>query len=288
MTDSPTDASQDEAPDPAPESQHAASPGTPESPSAEASDDPADDASEDSEAVVGAADLVQGISQRRQIRQAGHASLGTAWFRGESRFTGPASLGGHAAGRDVNIFLGATERTAQDTGVISPRQLRHAESVHVSGASYPRTMLVLREERLVVLRGATGTGKRTTALAALSERGLAEVHAVSDQQALDSSSGPGFRERAGHFAESSSAPELTYARLAAVSDALTQLDSYLVLTVPASTAADTDTAVRFVVDHEPPLSDEVVLRHIRVEGGSQVSAAEQLPRRLLQLPYVDL
>ena len=225
------------------------------------------DAEEEGDAVLGAEDLAESISARRRMRQAGLESLGGTWFGGATRFGGPASFGGHAAARDVNIYYGAAGRTIPETGPIGGEWLRRVRAVHVSSPSCAVAERVLCEERLVVLRGADGSGKRTTALFLLSKLvGDDDVHAISAELVLGSPDGFGLRERIGYLAECVAPAELPYTRLAALSAELRQRDAYLLITVPADAPSDVNTARRFVVDHEPPDCREVLRGHLRLDA----------------------
>ncbi|MGI8447909.1 MAG: hypothetical protein ACR2MP_12165 [Streptosporangiaceae bacterium] len=215
------------------------------------------DAEAEDDAVLGAEDLAESISARRRMRQAGLESLGGTWFGG------PASFGGHAAARDVNIYYSTARRTIPETGPIGRERLRRVRAVHVPSPSCAVAERVLCEERLVVLRGADGSGKRTTALFMLSKLvGDDDVHAISPELVLGSPDGFGLREHIGYLAECLAPAELPYTRLAALSAELRQRDAYLLFTVPADAPFDVNTAGNFVVDHEPPDCREVLRRHL--------------------------
>lgn len=248
-------------PAPQPELESASKPNTSESGEALASD-----VFEEDTPVLGAEDLAESIRVRRRMRQAGLESLGRTWFSGAAHFGGPASLGGHAAARDVNIYYGATERTALETGQIGHERLRRIRSVHVTSPSYAVAGQVVYKEHLVVLRGADGSGKRTTALFMLSELVGDDVHAVRTEQVLGSPEGLTLREGTGYLAECATPAELTYTRLAALSTELVQRGAYLVVTVPTGTSADADTTDRFIVSHEPPDCREVVRTHLCLDA----------------------
>ena len=223
-------------------------------------------AEEEDDTVLGAEDLAESISARRRMRQAGLESLGATWFGGATRFGGPASFGGHAAARDVNIYYSTAGRTISETGPIGGERLRRVRAMHVSSPSCAVAERVLCEERLVVLRGADGSGKRTTALFMLSKLvGDDAVHAISAELVLRSPDGFGLRERIGYLAECLAPAELPYTRLAALSAELRQRDAYLLITVPADAPSDVNTAGRFVVDHEPPDCREVLRGHLRLD-----------------------
>jgi hypothetical protein len=209
------------------------------------------------------------------MRQAGLASLGGAWFSGATRFGGPASFGGHAAARDVNIYYSTAELAIPETGPIAGGQLQRIRLVHVTSPSCAAAEQVLRDERLVVLRGAEGSGKRTTALFMLSKFVGDDVHAVSPELVLGHSGNSGLRDRTGYLAESPVRAELAYTRLAALAAQLVQQNSFLVITLPTGTPADADTTEHFIVDHEPPDCDEVVRRHLRLDA-NYAPGAEQL------------
>lgn len=233
----------------------------------------------DDDPALGPQALADDIAHRRQMLESGIISLGAGWFGG------PASVGGsaagrdvHSAGRDLHVHHHATAGpTILKTGPIDPARLRHAARVHVAGDTYDLAVQRLRKDRLVVLRAADGSGKRTSALAMLGSLTGDAVHAVSADQVLGAS-GSGLTEQAGHLAESSLPVELAYTRLAALADDLSSQAAYLVITVPAETAAEADTEDQYVIDHKPPTSREEVLRsHLR-GNARHATAAEQLLR----------
>jgi hypothetical protein len=286
MPDQPSEASPEGGPGsaPQPESPPKADSGAESQPGAPADsaevaeagpNDP--DGSGDDAAPLTAEALAGEIRLRRQMRLAGIENLGGPWFSGTTRFGGPASFGGHAAARDVNVYYGTAERTALETGPIDPELLSRIDIVHVAGASCAAALQKLGKQRLVVLRGAKSSGKRTTALAML--KGLAgdNLHSVSADQVLGTQAGSGLTEHAGHIAESLVTKELTYTRLAALSADLGRLGAYLVITTPVETVTDADVEERFVVDHEPPDGQEVILSHLRLDAG-HADAAERLMR----------
>jgi hypothetical protein len=250
----------------------------------EAGEAPASDVIEEEALVLDAEDLAESIRARRRMRQVGLESLGGTWFSGATEFAGPASLGGHAAARDVNIYYGATERTGLETGQIGHDLLRRTRSVHVTSPSCAAAEQVLCEEHLVVLCGADGSGKRTTALFMLSKLVGDDVHAISAELLLGSPDGSTLRKGAGYLAESSVPTELTYTRLAALSTELVQRGAYLVVTAPTGTSANADTTDRFIVNHEPPGCREVVHRHLSLDA-DHAHEAERLLRDSTALPY---
>ena len=136
-------------------------------------------------AVPTAAELTESVKARRRMRQAGLENLKGTWF-GAARFGGPASFGGHAAARDVNIFYGPAERSVYETGPIDPELLAQIRSVHVSSRSYDGAERRLRKDRLVVLRGPDGSGKRATGLVMLNEVAGNDVNALSADTVLGS------------------------------------------------------------------------------------------------------
>jgi hypothetical protein len=246
---------------------------------------PALDAQEEDDAVLGAEDLAENIRVRRRMRQAGLASLGGTWFSGGTRFGGPASFGGHAAARDVNIYYGTAERIIPEAGPIACEQLQRIRFVHVTSPSCAVAEQVLRDKRLVVLRGAEGSGKRTTALFMLSKLVGDDVHAVSAELVLGPPGNSGLRERVGYLAESPVPAELAYTRLAALSAELVEQNSFLVITLPAGTPADADIAEHLIVNHKPPDCDEVVRRHLRLDA-KYAHEAEQLMQNARALTSV--
>lgn len=267
MTDVPDEARPDDGPEPA--SQPEKDPAPPEAaeqqdPPAAASDADGQDVDQDKEVVLTAADLAESIKVSRQIRHAGLESLGGTWFGAPARFTGPASLGGgHAAARDVNIFYGTAERMAMGTGPVDREVLRRVRLVHVASRSHAQAETILRSERLVVLRGADGSGKRTTALSMLDELTCGDVRAVDADLALRTPDGSELPEGAGYLAVSRTPLDLTYSHLAAWVSELGRRQAYLIVTVPAGTSADADTIDRFFADHEPPDCHAVARNHLR-------------------------
>jgi hypothetical protein len=258
-------------PDPAPQ------PDATKQPASPSGADKADDADtgEESDAILTAAGLAESIGVRRQIRQAGLRSLGGTWFGGPARFSAPASFGGHAAARDVNIYYAATERAVTQTGLVDAGLLRHIRQVHAASGSHARAEGVLRGERLVVLRGADGSGRRTTALFLLHQLVGQGVHVIAADVVLSPPEGTGLPENAGYLAESRTQPDIAYAHLAAWARELDRQQAYLVLTVPAGTAANTEVVDRFIADHKVPDCHEVVRRHLRHDP-AHASEAERL------------
>jgi hypothetical protein len=271
MTDITEEARPDDGPEPAPqpEKDPASAPAPPEAteqpdPPVEASEAEGQNADQDSEAALTAADLAESIKVSRRIRHAGLESLGGTWFGGAARFTGPASIGGgHAAARDVNIFYGSAGPMAMKSGPVDHEVVRRVRLVHVASRSYAEAETLLRRERLVVLRGADGSGKRTTALFMLDELTCGDIRAVDADLALRTPDGSELPEGAGYLAISRTPQDLTYSHLAAWASELERRQAYLIVTVPAGTSADADTIDRFFVDHEPPDCHEVVRNHLR-------------------------
>ncbi|HEV2376461.1 MAG TPA: hypothetical protein VGS19_30350 [Streptosporangiaceae bacterium] len=261
MSDPPDEALPGGEPDPAPEADEPSQASQHDAPGVGETSGP--NASEEEEVILGAAELAENIKARRQMRQAGLESLGGTWFGGAARFGGPASFGGHAAARDVNIYYGRMERTTAEAGPIAPERLARIRSSHVASPSCAAAGRMLRDWHLIVLRGADGSGRRTTALFMLS--GLVaddQVHAVSANVVLGSRDASTLHEGAGYLAECRAPEELMYTHLAALSAELSQRGAYLVITVPAGTPADTGAAEHFIVDHEPPDCHSVVSAHL--------------------------
>jgi hypothetical protein len=225
--------------------------------------------------VLTAAELTESVRTRRRMRQAGLESLKGTWFGGAARFGGPTSFGGNAAARDVNIFYGQTERSVSETGPIDPELLKQLGAEHVRSGSYASALRCLRRNRLVVLFGPDGSGKRTTGLVLLGELAGHDVNALSAETALGSPDNSGLRTGAGYLAELPAAADLRYPRLAAWAAELDRVSAYLVITVPADAAAGSDAAERFVVDHDPPDCREIVLRRLRSDT-AHGREAEQL------------
>jgi hypothetical protein len=235
-------------------------PGEPDSPAA-VDDDDASDAVSEGIPVPTAAELTESVKARRQMRQAGLESLKGTWFGSTARFGGPTSFGGHAAARDVNIYYRPAERSMSETGPIDPELLAQISSVHVCSRSYAGAERLLRKDRLVVLRGPDGSGKRATGLVLLHELAGCDVNALGADTVLGSPDDSGLQTGAGYLAELPAAADLPYPRLATWAAELERSGTYLVITTPAGA----DAADRFVVDHDPPDCREVVLRYLRAD-----------------------
>lgn len=248
-------------PEATPGSPPAAEPSGEPDPPAAVDDDDASSPVPEGMAVPTAAELTESVKARRQMRQAGLESLKGTWFGGTARFAGPTSFGGHAAARDVNIYYRPAERSVSETGPIDPELLAHISSVHVCSRSYAGAERRLRKDRLVVLRGPEGSGKRATGLVMLSELAGCDVNALSADTVLGSPDDSALRTGAGYLAELPAGADLPYPRLAAWAAQLERSGTYLVITAPAGA----DAADRFVVDHDPPDCREVVLRYLRAD-----------------------
>jgi hypothetical protein len=253
---------------PASETEPEATPGPPpaEDPSGQpdppAVDDDASGSVAEDMPVPTAAELTESVKARRQMRQAGLENLKGTWFGGTARFGGPVAFGGNSAGRDVNnYYYRAAERSLPETGPIDPELVTKISSVYVCSSSYAGAERRLRKDRLVVLRGPDGSGRRATGLVLLNELAGHDVNALSADTVLGSPDDSGFRTGAGYLAELPAASDLPYPRLAAWTAELERTATYLVITAPAGA----DAGDRFVVDHDPPDCREVALRHLRAD-----------------------
>jgi hypothetical protein len=121
---------------------------------------------------------------------------------------------------------------------------------------------LLLTERVVVLQGRIGTGRRTTALAALAMR--ATTTAVIDGTGTPAMLGPGDIKR-GHgyvydATEADWAKHLTETKLLGSLETLASRDVRLVILAPPD--ADTAAVRDCVVTHEPPDPWDVLARHL--------------------------
>jgi hypothetical protein len=269
-----------------PESPSPAGPESGPGPDAPADDtgDPADGdgdeaagprAEEEDDPVQSAAELGASASTRRRLRRAGQESLGGTWFEDAARFAGPASFGsGHAiggnvskAGRDINYIFGdvAARRPGTDAGPIALALLARVRATHVQGGSYARAEQALRATQIVILRGASGSGKRTSALRLLTELTGEDVHEIGVSTALGPPSDAELREGAGYLAEGDAGTVFAYHRTAAWAARLSELNAYLIVTVPAGAAVGADVAEHFLIDHIPPGGPAIVRSHLHAD-----------------------
>lgn len=225
------------------------------------------------EPVQSAAELGASASTRRRLRKAGQDSLGGTWFEAAARFSGPASFGsGQAvggnvstAGRDVNTYYfgGSAERhNNPDTGPIAPALLAGIRETYVPGDSYAAAERVLRASRIVIIRGAGGTGKRTSALRLLAELADDDVHELGVSVVLGSPRDVELREGAGYLAEGEAGSVFAYHRMAAWAASLSELNAYLIITVPSSASVGTNVADYFLIEHIPPDRRAVARSHL--------------------------
>lgn len=259
-------------PETAPQPEASKQPGTP--PEGGEADDA--DADKEDDAILTAADLAESIRVRRQIRQAGLDSLGGTWFAGDTKFSGPTSFGGHSAARDVNMnfYYRTAESDAVRAGPVDSELLRRIRLVHVPSGSYARAQQVLRKERLLVLRGADGSGRRTTALFMLNELAAGNVRAADADVARKPPEDARLLEGAGYLAESRM-PYISYTQLTALSEELDRRQAYMVVTVPADTTVEAETFDRFFTDHQAPECREVIGSHLR-QSPEHTGEAERL------------
>jgi hypothetical protein len=240
---------------------------------------------EESEAALSPGELAASIQERSQIRRSGLESLaGTALFGEQASFSGPASISGHAAGHDVNIFYGGSARALLRAGPVGQRRLNQVREVHVAGANYSRAMTILSEQHLLVLVGAARSGRRTTALHMLTDLTGEQVHVI-DAQIVDTAmdlpeGGNGF----GYFAEITTrldTLELTHTQLAALGAKLRQQNAHLILIASRELTIETDAGQQFAVEHRTPDSWEVLLKHVQ-----QNPSQARLALSLLETPLV--
>jgi len=233
-------------------------------------------AEEEDDRIQSAAELGVSASTRRRLRQAGQESLGGTWFEDAVRFTGPATFGGgHAiggnvsrAGRDVNYIFGgvAARRTGTDAGPIAPALLAKIRATHVPGGSYAAADKALRATRIVILRGTSGSGKRTSALRLLTELARDNVHEIGVSTALEPPSGDAdLQAGTGYLAEGDAGSGFAYHRMVAWTAKLSELNAYLIVTVPATAAIGADVAEHFLIDHIPPSAHAIVRSHLRAD-----------------------
>ncbi|MBO0803578.1 MAG: hypothetical protein J2P25_10965 [Nocardiopsaceae bacterium] len=206
----------------------------------------------------------------RRLRQSGLKSLESLgnWFGG------PASFGGNAAGRDINVNYTTVPRIVLATGKVDSQRLCQVRASHIPGDSYHKADSKLRTIHLLVLRGTDGSGKRTAALHMMEALTKDHVHVVDGTKILDAQENSWIAEKSGYLADIRET-RLTNVGLAALASDLKKHESYLVITTSVETMTDADVESQFVVEHLPPTGHEV-LEHRLLQDPGYAGIAKRL------------
>lgn len=195
----------------------------------------------------------------RSLRAAGLDSL-----RPTFAFSGATSFGGYAAERDININVGTAARPSA-MGPVPAVVLADLRACHVPGPEYDEARQRLLSTRVLVLRGAEGSGRRTTSLALLRNLVDGQIYDLGAYHDLESLSSDDRHGQCGYLLDSipgSKVGKLTLSSLASAEHWLKRQNSYLVITVDDRTGAQYDDLERYLVDHQAPDPRQVLHSHL--------------------------
>lgn len=219
-------------------------------------------------------------------------------------------------GRDGQIFEGnqfftqfwSSPGTRSDfvTGRVPEETLQHLDDIYCEVPGYVRMRELLRETRLLVLCGETGSGRKATALALLSELTDHKVARLDPRHRVDEIETEVLERACGHLLELPSddaRPEheprrgrdeprgrtararvrLSELHLDRFSRQLQEQEAFGVVLVESGDLADRLMRGRYGMYCPPPPSDEVLHRHLRQllrgEPAGALDAARALARR---------
>ncbi|HKR52504.1 MAG TPA: hypothetical protein VJT72_23595 [Pseudonocardiaceae bacterium] len=153
--------------------------------------------------------------------------------------------------------------TRPDPGPVRSEELARIRASYVEVAGYETTLDMLRNRRLILLRGPAGTGRATTALHLLDELTNGRVfrldHGVEvhSWQADDLETGRGYL----HELPTSGATELTEVHLDRLSASLENKNCSCVLIVGHNFPL-TSAVAGYVTNHSPPSFEQLLRRHV--------------------------
>ena len=260
-------------------------------PASDADKDPATAASdqEEVEPAHTPKEIAASIQERSEMRRSGLDSLeGMTFFGGRTSFSGPASMSGPAAGRDVNIYhFGRSAQATLSAGKVGLERLSQVREVHVAGATYSKAITLLSEEHLLVLRGADGSGRHTSALHMLTQLVGDHVHVIDAQTVTTIGEENTLNDDCGYVAEIS-AGELSHAYLAALAARLQEQNARLILITSHELPIESEGHSRFVTEHISPDCQEVLRRHIRRDTRRALRAEQILANPQIQAACANI
>lgn len=183
-----------------------------------------------------------------------HATNGDSFWGGKTH---------NQAGRDIYINMPFSTRTADDYIEYTGEDLDHILARYVESPRHDRLVQALRERRVIAMSGEPGTGRTTTAIAAIRERyeNVGRVSARITPADIDKE-----RLKSGHgyvldATYASWAHGFDAADLHSLSGKLRDQHSGLVIIVGAGTLTDPVSAP-YVIEHAAPDSWGVVCSHL--------------------------
>ncbi|MGW5776644.1 hypothetical protein [Streptomyces sp. NPDC003863] len=192
-------------------------------------------------------------------------------------------------------------------GPVPPETLAHLAQVYCEIAGYQRMKERLRENRVLVLCGEPGSGRKATALALLDEVTGGKVFRLDPRHGVDEITGEALQEGGGHLMElltedsrtEGEAPRegaaatarrpaarLSELHLDRFGELLRSRDAYGIVLVGSGEPADRLLRGRYGMYCAPPPADEVLRRHLRERLRGEPAEALGAARALAARPDV--
>lgn len=195
----------------------------------------------------------------RNFRTAGLRSLRPAFS-----FSGATSFGGYAAERDINIYASTATRTST-SGPVPADELADLRAFYVPFEEYDVAHQMLVNRRVLVLRGEVGSGRRTSALALLTNLVGEQIIDLGHDRELEPLLAGEGEKNCGYVLCCTTGAEvdkLTQPRLGLAERMLGDLDSFLVITLSGRSHAQHEGLERYLVDHQAPDLNRVIQSHL--------------------------